>query len=169
MDCRSAATPKTASATLSRATTRSTGTDNGIRIKSTSSTGGVVSNISYSNDTLNNIRQYAIIFDAVYPSVARTAVHFVHCHQAGVHNIHLTNIKMNNCAQAGYFLGLPNQPITDVTIQLLGTASKPFELADAGTSSQPIDFTGSTFTVNGSTSNRVKLYRRHLQRDSDIE
>ncbi len=68
------------------------------------------------------------------------------------------NIKENNCASAGYILGLPNQPATNITLQISGTASSPFELAFAGTSSSPIDFTGSTFTVNGKTAGRVKLF-----------
>lgn len=134
------------------------GTDNGIRIKSDASSGGLVSNITYSNDTLNNIRQYAIIFDAIYSSVPEPPATSSTATEPQFTNIHLTGIKENNCATAGYILGLPKQPATDITLQISGTASKPFELAYAGTSSTPVDFTGSTFTVNGSTSGRVKLY-----------
>jgi polygalacturonase len=134
------------------------GLDYGLRIKSASSEGGVVQNITYSNDTLNNIRKYAIILDAIYPSVPEPPSSSGTATVPKFTNIHFTGIKMNNCAQAGYILGLPDQPATNITIQLSGTATKAFELAYAGTSSAPIDFTGSTFTVNGSTKNRVLLY-----------
>ncbi len=134
------------------------GLDNGIRIKSTASEGGVVSNISYNNITMNNIRKYAIILDTIYPSTPEPPSNGSSATKPQFTNIHFGGIKLNHVAQAGYFLGLPNQHITNVTIQMSGTASKPFELANAGTASAPIDFTGSTFTVNGSTSGRVKTF-----------
>ncbi|MDP9174303.1 MAG: glycoside hydrolase family 28 protein [Planctomycetota bacterium] len=134
------------------------GTDNGIRIKSVASEGGIVSNIHYSNDTLNNIRQYAILLDPVYPAIPEPPSTSSGATRPEFTNIHFMNIKENNCASAGYILGLPNQPATNITLQISGTASSPFELAFAGTSSSPIDFTGSTFTVNGKTAGRVKLF-----------
>ena len=70
----------------------------------------------------------------------------------------MTGITMNNCAAAGYFLGAKDDIISNIKIELSGTASKAFEIAYAGTSSTPINFTGSTFTVNGSTSNRVLVF-----------
>jgi polygalacturonase len=134
-------------------------TDFGIRIKSPSGQGGTVSNITYSNITMNGVRDYAVFFDDDYDSTP-TLSNSVSAPTSGTlyENITMTGISMNNCAAAGYFLGAKDDIITNVKIQLSGTAKKAFEIAYAGSSSTPINFTGSTFTVNGSTSNRVLVY-----------
>jgi polygalacturonase len=134
-------------------------TDFGIRIKSPSGQGGTVSNITYSNITMNGVRDYAIFFDDDYDSTP-TLSNSVSAPTSGTlyENITMTGITMSNCAAAGYFLGAKDDIIQNVKIQLAGTASKAFEIAYAGTSSTPISFTGSTFTVNGSTSNRVLVF-----------
>jgi polygalacturonase len=134
-------------------------TDFGIRIKSPSGQGGTVSNITYSNITMNGVRDYAVFFDDDYDSTP-TLSNSVSAPTSGTlyENITMTGISMNNCAAAGYFLGAKDDIITNVSIQLSGTAKKAFEIAYAGSSSTPINFTGSTFTVNGSTSNRVLVY-----------
>jgi polygalacturonase len=134
-------------------------TDFGIRIKSPSGQAGTVSNITYSNITMNGVRDYAIFFDDDYDSTP-TLSNSVSAPTSGTlyENITMTGITMSNCAAAGYFLGAKDDIIQNVKIQLSGTAGKAFEIAYAGTSSTPISFTGSTFTVNGSTSNRVLVF-----------
>lgn len=89
------------------------GTDRGIRLKSTRGRGGIVENIRVNNIVMRNIKQEAIILDLMYsnmpdePLSDRTPV---------FRNIHISNLTGVDVNKPVYVRGLPESPITDITI-----------------------------------------------------
>jgi polygalacturonase len=96
-----------------------TGTDNGIRIKANRDRGNDVSNISFNDIQMDQVKT-ALIISEYYPSVlptgemtaapvTRLTPHF--------HDIVITNVKATATKSAGAIVGLPEAPITGVSLK----------------------------------------------------
>jgi polygalacturonase len=94
------------------------GTDQGIRIKANRDRGNDVSNISFKDITMENVKT-SILISEYYPKalpqgevaaepVQRLTPHF--------HNITIENVKSVNSAWAGVIIGLPEAPVTDIVL-----------------------------------------------------
>jgi polygalacturonase len=95
-----------------------TDTDNGIRIKANRDRGNDVSNITFDDVQMDQVK-IALIISEYYPSVlpagdmsavpvTRLTPHF--------HNIVITNVKATATKSAGAIVGLPEAPIVGVTL-----------------------------------------------------
>jgi polygalacturonase len=102
------------------------GTDQGIRIKAARDRGHDVSNISYKDITMEDVKT-AILVTEYYPSappagtvpsvpVGRLTPKF--------HNIHIENVTATNSGSAGYIVGLPESPVFDMTLKNVHLAGK---------------------------------------------
>jgi polygalacturonase len=102
------------------------GTDQGIRIKSARDRGNDVSNISYKDITMEDVKT-AILVTEYYPSpapagevpsvpVGRLTPKF--------HNITIENVTATNSGSAGYIVGLPESPVLDMTMKNVHLAAK---------------------------------------------
>ncbi len=103
-----------------------TGTDVGLRFKSTRGRGGVVEHIYIENINMCDIPADALTFNLYYSGKSVTE------DQGGTseveampiseetptfRNIHIKNIKCRNAGRAFYFHGLPEMPVSNVTIE----------------------------------------------------
>ncbi len=102
-----------------------TGTDVGLRFKSTRGRGGVVEHIYIENINMCDIPTDALTFNLYYSgkSVTEDKGGTSHVEAMPVseetpafRNIHISNIKCRNAGRAFYFHGLPEMPVTNVTI-----------------------------------------------------
>lgn len=95
------------------------GTDQGIRIKANRDRGNDVSNISFKDITMENVKT-SILISEYYPKalpqgevaaepVQRLTPHF--------HNISIENVKSVNSAWAGVIIGLPEAPVKDLVMK----------------------------------------------------
>jgi polygalacturonase len=102
-------------------------TENGIRIKSQRGRGGVVENISYSDITMKNVDP-AITLTSYYmfnssgdakqkSEPARDAAQAVAAGTPIFRNIHISNLTATCQKSAGIIIGLPESPISDVTLE----------------------------------------------------
>jgi polygalacturonase len=102
-----------------------TDTDNGIRIKANRDRGNDVSGIRFDDVRMNNVK-IAIVISEYYPSVlpagniaaapvTRLTPHF--------HDISITNLTATATRSAGAIVGLPEAPITDVTLKNISIES----------------------------------------------
>lgn len=102
------------------------GTDQGIRIKSARDRGHDVSNISYKDITMDDVKT-ALLVTEYYPSappagtvpsvpVGRLTPKF--------HNIRIENVTATNSGSAGYIVGLPESPVFDMTLKNVHLAGK---------------------------------------------
>ena len=102
------------------------GTDQGIRIKSARDRGNDVSNISYKDITMEDVKT-AILVTEYYPSpapagevpsvpVGRLTPKF--------HNITIENVTATNSGSAGYIVGLPESPVLKMTMKNVHLAGK---------------------------------------------
>jgi len=102
------------------------GTDQGIRIKSARDRGNDVSNITYTDITMEDVKT-AILVTEYYPSappagevpsvpVGRLTPKF--------HNIRIENVTATNSGSAGYIVGLPESPVKDMKLKNVHLAGK---------------------------------------------
>src|SRR6185312_1006240 len=105
---------------------RFNGTDQGIRIKANRDRGNDVSNISFKDITMENVKT-SILISEYYPkalpegevaaeSVQRLTPHF--------HNISIENVKSVNSAWAGVVIGLPEAPVKDLVMKNVDIQAK---------------------------------------------
>jgi polygalacturonase len=102
------------------------GTDQGIRIKSARDRGNDVSNISYKDITMEDVKT-AILVTEYYPSPAPAGeVPSVPMGRLTpkFHNIHIENVTATNSGSAGYIVGLPESPVFDMTLKNVHLAGK---------------------------------------------
>lgn len=92
-------------------------TESGVRIKSDRSRGGLAENLSYSDLTMNNVNAPINITmyypkippeDTPAPADSRTPVY---------RNIRITNLTATSSKNAGFIVGLPESPITDIVLE----------------------------------------------------
>ncbi len=102
------------------------GTDNGLRIKANRDRGNDVSGISFKDITMEGVKT-AILISEYYPKaqpegevasapVTRLTPHF--------HQITIENLDARNSAWAGVIIGLPEAPVTGVTLKNVSIEAK---------------------------------------------
>jgi polygalacturonase len=102
------------------------GTDQGIRIKANRDRGNDVSNISFKDITMENVKT-SILISEYYPKtlpegevkaepVQRLTPHF--------HNITIENVKSVNSAWAGVIIGLPEAPVKNLVMKNVDIQAK---------------------------------------------
>jgi len=102
------------------------GTDQGIRIKANRDRGNDVSNISFKDITMENVKT-SILISEYYPKalpqgevasepVQRLTPHF--------HNITIENVKSVNSGWAGVIIGLPEAPVKDLVMKNVDIQAK---------------------------------------------
>ena len=102
------------------------GTDNGIRIKSARDRGNDVSNISYKDITMENVK-IAISISEYYPHAAPEGE--VPAEPVGrltpkFHDISIENVAATGSGTAGKIVGLPESPVLGLTMKNVHIAAK---------------------------------------------
>jgi len=90
-------------------------TDNGIRIKSMRGAGGMVENIRYSDIQMKNV-DAAIVLDLLYMDNNRPNFRGDPTKIPSIKNVRIDHLKIDNSRSAGRIVGLPDSPISDVTL-----------------------------------------------------
>jgi polygalacturonase len=108
------------------------GTASGVRIKSNRDRGGDIGNFDFRDLTMENVAT-PILITEYYPRipqhdtaqpVTRLTPHF--------HDIHISNLKATGAKDAGMIVGLPESPITTVTLDHVDiSAQKGMTVSDA--------------------------------------
>ena len=107
------------------------GTDNGIRIKSMRGAGGLVENVRYTDITMKNVTN-AIILQLDYVDNNRPDFKGDPTKIPAIKNILLDHITIEGSRNAGLIHGLPDSPITNITLSdITLTAEKDFDIRDA--------------------------------------
>lgn len=94
------------------------GTDQGIRIKAARDRGNDVSNISFKDITMEDVKT-AILITEYYPHPApegEVAAEPVQRLTPKFHNITIENVTANDSGSDGLIVGLPESPVTDLTM-----------------------------------------------------
>lgn len=107
------------------------GGDNGVRIKSMIGAGGPVENIRYSDIHMKNVRD-AIVLDLNYVDNNKPNYKGDPKKVPSITNILLDHITIESAVNAGKIIGLPQSPITNITLQDVSiTAEKDLVIKDA--------------------------------------
>ena len=118
------------------------GTDQGIRIKANRDRGHDVSNISYKDITMEDVKT-AILVTEYYPKAApdgEVPAEAVTRLTPKFHNIVIENVTAKNSGSDGYIVGLPESPVTDFVMKNVHLEGKTgFKIAYANVTLQ--DFT----------------------------
>ncbi len=92
------------------------GTTNGIRIKSTRTTGGNISGITYQNLTMSNVT-HPIWFSGYYPKIpSPDAAQPITSTTPNYHNITVTNLVATGASDVGDIVGATELPFTNITL-----------------------------------------------------
>jgi polygalacturonase len=144
-----------------------TNTDNGIRIKSQRGRGGNVHGITYSNLTMTNVR-YPIYFTAFYSGIPAQNVDTLfpitsttpYFHDINVINLTSTNTASNSVA--GIIVGVPEEPLNNITLQNVKlSAYKGIQLRNGSIS------VSDTMLINVNSGPRI-IYELRSQLVTDI-
>lgn len=139
------------------------GTDTGLRMKSTRGRGGVVENIHINNIYMTNIAGDAFTFDLYYgnkpvmgnadaDSSPKDAIPAVTEETPAFRNLHIQNVICQGAARAVYFNGLPEMPLTNLTMKnSLFTSKKGVEMHYAK------DITFENVTINNSEGEKYNV------------
>lgn len=94
------------------------GTTNGIRIKSTRTTGGEIQGITYSNLTMTNV-QYPIWFSGYYPNIpaSQDAAQSITSTTPNYHDITVNGLSAKGARAAGYIVGVTEKPLYNISLQ----------------------------------------------------
>lgn len=107
------------------------GTDIGIRIKSMRGAGGLVENVRYTDITMKNVAT-AITLQLDYVDNNRPDFKGDPSKVPAIRNILLDHITIEGSRNAGMIHGLPDSPITNITLSdITLTAEKDFDIKDA--------------------------------------
>ncbi len=106
------------------------GTQNGIRIKSNASSGGIVDSITYDNLQMTNVGN-VIVLDAYYNDKASVppldddagASATPTANEPEFRNIRISDVTATNCGTAGTIRGRVESPITNVTLENVSIAA----------------------------------------------
>jgi polygalacturonase len=127
------------------------GTQNGLRIKSDVSRGGVVQNITYTDVCMRNVRD-PLVFDPYYS--AATGTEIPDFHDIALHNVHILGAGANTLTgyDATHKLGIS---LDNVIFDSVGTAMFTTSDANVTLGPGPVNFklTGTDVTVTDNTSN----------------
>lgn len=106
-------------------------TDNGIRLKSMRGAGGLVQNVRYTDITMKRVAN-AIILQLDYVDNNRPDFKGDPTKIPAIHNILLDHLTIEGSRNAGVIHGLPDSPITNITLQdITLTAEKDFDVKNA--------------------------------------
>lgn len=103
------------------------GTDAGIRLKSMRGRGGLVENLTYSDLTMKNVKR-AILITSYYPALPRPD-EIEPPQQPGAltpiwRSIRIRNVTATGGKYAGIVIGLPETPISDLTLENVRIAAE---------------------------------------------
>ncbi len=100
------------------------GTTNGLRIKSTRTTGGDISGVTYTGVTMTNV-EYPIWFSGYYPHIPSSdSAQPVTANTPYYHNITVNNLTATGASAAGYIVGVPEKPFTGITLNAVKITAK---------------------------------------------
>ncbi len=103
-----------------------TGTDNGIRIKAARDRGADVSNISFKDITMDNVKN-PILITEYYPRAGTLdevpAMPVIHLTPM-FHGIAIENVTATNSGNDGSIVGLPESPVLDLTLKNVHISGK---------------------------------------------
>ncbi len=101
------------------------GTTNGLRIKSTRTTGGDISGVTYTGVTMTNVK-YPIWFSGYYPKIPADGdpAQSVTSTTPYYHNITVTGLTATGATAAGYIVGVPEKPFTGITLNNVKITAK---------------------------------------------
>lgn len=100
------------------------GTTNGIRIKSTRTTGGNVSGITYTNLTMTNVA-HPIWFSGYYPKIpSPDAAQPITSTTPNYHNITVSNLTATGSSDGGDIVGVTELPFTNITLSNVKITAK---------------------------------------------
>ena len=106
-------------------------TDNGIRIKSMRGAGGLVENVRYTDIRMKNVDN-AIVLQLDYVDNNRPNFKGDPTKIPAIHNILLDHLTIEGSRNAGIIHGLPDSPITNITLQdITLTAEKDLDIKNA--------------------------------------
>lgn len=117
------------------------GTDQGIRVKSNRDRGNDISDLTFKDITMDDVRT-SILISEYYPRVMpdgpvaaapvqRLTPHF--------HNIRIENVKSTNSDSAGVIVGLPESPVVDIQLKNVNIqAKKGFQIGYANVDLQHV-------------------------------
>ena len=129
------------------------GTDQGIRIKANRDRGNDVSNISFKDITMEDVKT-SILISEYYPKAmpeGDVAAEPVQRLTPFFHGITIENVKSVNSPWAGVIVGLPESPVKDIVLTNVDIqATKGFQIAYA-------DVTASNFKVTVPTGEAITV------------
>jgi len=101
------------------------GTDNGIRIKANRDRGNDVSNISFKDIDMVDVK-IPILVSEYYPKILPTTVESAPIGRLTpkFHDIHIENVTATGGGMAGVIYGLPESPVFDITLKNVHLAGK---------------------------------------------
>jgi polygalacturonase len=110
------------------------GTTNGVRIKSARDRGNQLYNFTFTNMTLTNVTN-VISMNMYYEDsieMKNRAAKPITSHTPFLHDVHVEHLQATNCVNAGEITGLPESPITNVTLDDVSiSAEKGLTATDA--------------------------------------
>ncbi len=120
------------------------GTDQGIRIKANRDRGADVSNISFKDITMEDVRT-SILISEYYPKAmpeGDVAAEPVQRLTPFFHNITIENVKSVNSPWAGVIVGLPESPVKDIVLKNVDIqATKGLQIAYAAVTASDLKVT----------------------------
>ena len=107
-----------------------TDTDNGIRIKSMRGAGGLVQQVRYTDLQLTNVKN-AIVLELDYVDDNRPNFRGDPTKVPAIRDILIDNVTITNAERAGKIVGLPDSPITRITLRNVQlSAQHDFKIKD---------------------------------------
>jgi polygalacturonase len=102
------------------------GTDQGIRVKANRDRGNDISDLSFKDITMDDVRT-SILISEYYPKVmpeGPVAAEPVQRLTPHFHNIRIENVKSVNSDWAGVIVGLPESPVVDIVLKKVSIQAK---------------------------------------------
>ncbi len=99
------------------------GGDNGIRIKSAHDRGNQLTRFSFSNITMDNVKN-PIVIDMYYSGGKKRTIKEVTATTPFLSNVRISDVKITNSSNAGRILGLPEAAATDIILHNVSIESK---------------------------------------------
>jgi polygalacturonase len=91
------------------------GGDNGIRIKSARDRGNTLTHFSFSHITMNNVTN-PIVIDMYYSGGKNRTMQAVTPTTPHLSDVRISDVQITNSKNAGRILGLPEAPVTNITL-----------------------------------------------------